>query len=1629
MRRDVGTRAASIVFLLALTVRASIAVAEHRTYYLIDNFSRPLPSGDSVNCSVDEAGPRVGLNAVRVRYRFDVARRRRLQIVLPAEARAIPTTGTLKLWVKGDGSGNQLQLQYTHAEVRRHHDGRRFLHRHRHVPLRAVPLNFSDWRELSLPVEDLPPGRIAYLSYVFLHLSRAKEPQTEGEFLIDDLRLYPEKGQGPTSAHLFLAGPSTRPYAPAIDFLADFRNFGAEPFTAQTHIKIVDGNENLVAEREFETKAAGHDAQEVLLSVKPENLHVFLPPFRITGEVLSPDLPQLSARLDQVLVMGNSWLLFDDFANLHGRWFTSGMDFRLGPNNQIFGEEQHAWARTQTVARISRVTIAGPEGSKDKAPPGRYAMQVDYSGQCMVYNGIHRYLPGDAYRMGVWVRGDGSGAALHAVVLDFSAAGSTFYTWKRSFSAPRLCTLDFESWRYVEAPLPGNGVGPRTPRGSTPAIDFPLDLSAFAIVPRRDQPSGSIQIGPIFLHTQQPGVDALSVQVGYDDPNHEYGPELGAWATVQNGWRIGARKVDTTWALMDRNDEVIARGRETFGLGPLGLRSFRIDLKTHASKIAPRLGPLRLQVTATDAREAATADAQLILAKPDSVALVADFEADRGYLGLRALGVTAPPPPGEPAAKTATAQKHSGKRSLAMPWQQGRPLFVSVDPPLPGVPNEISLWVHGDASGVLFYPLIGDQFGVVSGVNECRWDLFLPCTEAGPLQNTVKVDWTGWRELKFRLPVIPQGWNEEQPVLPFVPSYPLGVHLAVSPTKDVSAPKGTLHVDDIRVRTHLPPDDRLTMRLERLGESNLLPPGSALRVTIANSDAPGPGREPRQAQVSGGLYDWRGQRVLGTDTPITLAPGASKSVVVAPKTAPGAYALRLALKEGENTVASITEDILVADAASLLGADWQAALRDPAKLRLPLRDRFTFVQHDWDWAEFQPGNLQVETMLKCAAQVRKREQDPYVLLGYSTYWSASSGFESMLRDQLADRNNYGPGGRDWGHAVDTFHVPERMDDWENYVLEMMRLAGPHVAGWILWSTPDSKGSLGVPPAQFAEMIRLTDKWRRRYCPKAPLLLGGLSRNTAVPYLTDLAKEKALDHFTGVSLRIDAGVISPEDGQLAEYLEELLRALRLGQDKEKTVLLTDLDWAVEKGGQGLNAFDQTAYLARASFLLDRVGVQPTFVLHNQDLARVGFGMIYKKSLTIPPLSQKLPAFQFKPTWLGLVQPRKMLAEMRVVAEVTVQDIVPGRTRCMLYERKADKRPVAIIWRNNDPGAVSFVAAELSVTSAADLFGAPVAHKDGWYEVGKMPEVFVLSPAKEPLTQALARIQVRDADREPAWPQRVFAAFTPATGASQKYEQTGGKESVLAGRAATGRRMAWPGLVFAKGGRELFEVAVPKGTGLVLRKRYYLDETGQTGEVVVNGQSQGVWNLKRTAKELSSGLRESGFVVPSAAVAGAPAATVEVRYSGPANTAGWTVFAYAGGPVPLSAFGPVHADSTVAPPRIARNIVGLPLQIGKKSYTNGIGVFARSLLEYPLNKQFRRFSAEVGIDSITKGKGSVVFEVYADDRKLWASPIMSGLDDARKVDLDITGVDRLRLIVNDGSDSNSFDAANWADAALE
>ncbi len=109
-------------------------------------------------------------------------------------------------------------------------------------------------------------------------------------------------------------------------------------------------------------------------------------------------------------------------------------------------------------------------------------------------------------------------------------------------------------------------------------------------------------------------------------------------------------------------------------------------------------------------------------------------------------------------------------------------------------------------------------------------------------------------------------------------------------------------------------------------------------------------------------------------------------------------------------------------------------------------------------------------------------------------------------------------------------------------------------------------------------------------------------------------------------------------------------------------------------------------------------------------------------------------------------------------------------------------------------------------------------------------------------------------------------------------------------------------------------------------------------------------------------------------------------------------------------------------------GLPISVAGKRYERGIGTHAESDIVFNLYGLYRRFTAEVGVDDETGGKGSVVFEVYGDGRKLWSSGVMRGHEPARRVDIDITGVHELRLHVGNARDNIDYDHADWAEARV-
>lgn len=108
--------------------------------------------------------------------------------------------------------------------------------------------------------------------------------------------------------------------------------------------------------------------------------------------------------------------------------------------------------------------------------------------------------------------------------------------------------------------------------------------------------------------------------------------------------------------------------------------------------------------------------------------------------------------------------------------------------------------------------------------------------------------------------------------------------------------------------------------------------------------------------------------------------------------------------------------------------------------------------------------------------------------------------------------------------------------------------------------------------------------------------------------------------------------------------------------------------------------------------------------------------------------------------------------------------------------------------------------------------------------------------------------------------------------------------------------------------------------------------------------------------------------------------------------------------------------------------LPLQAGDRTYTSGLGVHAPGETVIALDGAFARFHAEVAVQEQGNGAGSVVFQVFVDDREVFNSGVMREDTPAKPLQIPLEGADELRLVVTDAGDGITCDCANWLEPRL-
>jgi hypothetical protein len=107
----------------------------------------------------------------------------------------------------------------------------------------------------------------------------------------------------------------------------------------------------------------------------------------------------------------------------------------------------------------------------------------------------------------------------------------------------------------------------------------------------------------------------------------------------------------------------------------------------------------------------------------------------------------------------------------------------------------------------------------------------------------------------------------------------------------------------------------------------------------------------------------------------------------------------------------------------------------------------------------------------------------------------------------------------------------------------------------------------------------------------------------------------------------------------------------------------------------------------------------------------------------------------------------------------------------------------------------------------------------------------------------------------------------------------------------------------------------------------------------------------------------------------------------------------------------------------------LRIRSEAFASGIGALANSRLEIRTARQFKQFSARVGLDDSTLERSTKVrFEVYGDGRLLAQSPRLSFADPAFALQATITGVRTVELVARELVGGRAPTIVTWAKAAL-
>ncbi|HEY8666942.1 MAG TPA: NPCBM/NEW2 domain-containing protein, partial [Tepidisphaeraceae bacterium] len=992
------------------------------------------------------------------------------------------------------------------------------------------------------------------------------------------------------------------------------------------------------------------------------------------------------------------------------------------------------------------------------------------------------------------------------------------------------------------------------------------------------------------------------------------------------------------------------------------------------------------------------------------------------------------PKPG-PLQNTAES-KHGGQRGLLMKIPAPPPVVVAPGqlPPkpeqpklavplnlgLPGRAVKLGVWLKASAATSL--TVQARDPGV-----EIRQSVFFDNWNIGPIEIAAG----DWRYVEIPMPGFSRPKAEMKP-------HGEGNGVVDNPLTilsfEFSGDAGTvLMMDDIGVLSQGEQSDALTMRAIISKPTGLLYRNDAMTLAINNAWLWGKASEGLDVEYSASLEDVNGKKYPLTAGKATIAPGGETFAAAPIKDLPvGPYQLVASVKAGELTITTPKSRaaLLVYEPTgkALDDVALYELLSDRNKVLLDLgfkRDPLIVPWHSVDGApsvEPFPGAWSFDFITPTIDAKRKAGLEVIGTLGFCALWADPGAV-------------FNPYTNAWNGSVYT--MPSRTIYWEEYVRRTVEEFAGKIDTWVVWDRPDSDVFNATPQEYAEKMLEVAYKAAKRANPNVKIISGGITRENIEKYLVGMSEAGAHRYLSAIGILPSSAPLSPEDGYMDVVLARAQR-IRAQEHIEPELWVLELGWPTGDGQADVSEIDQALYVPRGYIMCRAQGIKNIVMKADRTQVaprRDSADLIYPEG-TLTGL---------KPAAVSVKTVVQMVENSEFLREVFLSDRNEGMSRGYLFKRP-DGKILLTAWRKEGESTLTLPANPVEVI---DTFGNKLAPA----QAAKGPEI-TLRPAVTyatfnamdvaELAKGLERRPLHFADApESLWKSDIafhLDVGDPADEALAQYKSTGSR---LVGpidsyyHTEYGQHAVDTGRHFK--GSESFVVDVSNygDASLLLRKRINYSVPNQLVRVYCNDRLVGQWFAFKRDRRYR--WRDIEIVIPNSFFAGQKMANLRFESAGDGEA---TSYYYWGGPIKTrtvcasdmallvntSGYGPgVNRD---------KNILGGEMKffnrdkvIDKGLGTNAAESLAQSLVVIPLNKQFKRFKATVGIDAAANGRGSVRFRIGDGTKQLYDSQDMNYYTEPREIDIDVSDAIILMLWVGDTGDGHQNDIANWANARLE